>query len=404
MPRRRRNPISPPSKKRKHGSSFFSLQNAKARKGFKKNVIVAMLYMQPANRVPGLPNVCAFAGACREPCLNFSGQGGMGSDETGYSVQEARANLNRWYYTDKPGMVTAIKKSISALERASVKWPQSPTKGIRDARVKLGLKPTFRGKYKMAIRLNGTSDLPWERTGIMQSFPKTQFYDYTKNPNRMLDFLNGKMPRNYHLTFSMGGTADHMIPEILAAGGNVTIVFDTGRNADLPTSYGGRFVVKDSRGNLREVFVPETEVLDGDEDDLRFLDPKSDRGYFIGLRFKRPTHTEQARLLSEIGFDDFVYDPEAWPAQRINPAGRVRITVKKEDGEWVAVYYLDGKRHEDRTYYAADREDAEATAAHMRHEADSQARMNPRRRNPSGTPQDGTAFRFGCGGYNVVVR
>jgi hypothetical protein len=54
--------------------------------------------------------------------------------------------------------------------------------------------------------------------------------------------------------------------------------------------------------------------------------------------------------------------------------GTVRITVKKKDGEWAAVYYLNGKQQEGPTYYAGgdDREakqDAESTAKAMRKQA-----------------------------------
>lgn len=48
-----------------------------------------------------------------------------------------------------------------------------------------------------------------------------------------------------------------------------------------------------------------------------------------------------------------------------------RITVKKEDGEWIAVVYRNGKRDEACTYYsggddAEAKDDAERTANAMR--------------------------------------
>ena len=53
-----------------------------------------------------------------------------------------------------------------------------------------------------AVRLNGTSDLPWENLGIIQKFPKVQFYDYTKNAARMMRDSKARSLPNYHLTFS----------------------------------------------------------------------------------------------------------------------------------------------------------------------------------------------------------
>src|SRR5262249_14983912 len=81
------------------------------------------------------------------------------------------------------------------------------------------------------VRLNGTSDLPWERISgysgrsLMARFPSVQFYDYTKNPHRMRAFLAGELPANYHLTFSRSecNTADAL--NMLARGGNVAVVF-----------------------------------------------------------------------------------------------------------------------------------------------------------------------------------
>ena len=34
--------------------------------------------------------------------------------------------------------------------------------------------------FKPAVRLNGTSDISWERFKIFEMFPGVQFYDYTK--------------------------------------------------------------------------------------------------------------------------------------------------------------------------------------------------------------------------------
>ncbi len=47
-----------------------------------------------------------------------------------------------------------------------------------------------------------------------------------------------------------------------------------------------------------------------------------------------------------------------------------RVVVKKVDGEWQARVYVNGKFDEDKTYFAMDKQDAEATARDMR------ARMN----------------------------
>jgi len=82
-------------------------------------------------------------------------------------------------------------------------------------------------------------------------FPDVQFYDYTKGFERMKQFINGKSwPANYYLTFSRSEKNQLHSMRVLKLGGNVAMVFRNG----LPLSWKG---------------FP---VIDGDQDDLRFLD------------------------------------------------------------------------------------------------------------------------------------
>jgi hypothetical protein len=132
---------------------------------------------------------------------------------------------------------------------------------------KSGLKP--------AIRPNGSTDIAYEGIpvnvdgvtykNIMVAFPDTPFLDYTKNPKR----FDRPLPENYHLTFSLSETNEPIARALLARGVNVAAIFDHG----LPKTYLG---------------YP---VINGDEHDLRFLDPK---GVIVGLtpkgnRAKRDT-------------------------------------------------------------------------------------------------------------------
>ena len=114
---------------------------------------------------------------------------------------------------------------------------------------KQGLIPVF--------RLNGTSDLSWEKyevgtTGmnLFQLFPTTQFYDYTKVLGRKV----AQYP-NYHLTFSKADGNDADVAEALLQGMSVVAVYD-----EIPAG-----------------------VPSADETDLRFLDPK---GIMLGLKAK----------------------------------------------------------------------------------------------------------------------
>ena len=207
--------------------------NAKTIKGQKKGYKTGILYLAPAS-VSGVVTVCIFASdACRIACLYSAGRGQFNS------VQTARVNKTKLFVSDKHAFVETLKLNVSKLVSNCLKTKVTPT-----------------------VRLNGTSDINWERYSIMQSFPKVQFYDYTKNYIRMIGFLFGKLPSNYSLTFSRSEINEDLCLDILNRGGNVAVVF---RSKTLPLTWNG------------------FKVINGDENDLRFLDPK---GVVVGLSAK----------------------------------------------------------------------------------------------------------------------
>jgi hypothetical protein len=118
---------------------------------------------------------------------------------------------------------------------------------------RLGLTPFF--------RLNGTSDLSFEKYGVVRNgqlfrnifaaFPDVQFYDYTKILGRKVKDIT-----NYHLTFSAADGNDTDVLRAIAEGLNVATVFGIKKTEAMPETYNG---------------LP---VFNGDDSDLRFLDPK----------------------------------------------------------------------------------------------------------------------------------
>lgn len=185
--------------------------------------------------------VCASASkGCRKVCLYTSGHGKF------TRTQLARIAKTKRFFEDRAGFLTELVKKVKAAQRKAARKNLQP-----------------------AFRLNLTSDIRWETiavhvdgawyTNIMEAFPTVQFYDYTKHTNRR------NIPANYHLTFSRSEENDHEVSDMFEAGYNVAIVFDTRKGEPLPTQYMGR------------------RVIDGDEHDLRFLDPK---GVWVGLRGK----------------------------------------------------------------------------------------------------------------------
>lgn len=180
-------------------------------------------------------NVCSSSSqGCRESCLHGSGFGAY------KKVRDARVVKTKVFLNDINGSMRLIAKEI-----------QSKINGCK----RLGLKPTF--------RLNLTSDLPWENfkidgKNLMEMFPDVQFIDYCKNMKRMLRFLEGKMPKNYHLTFSRSEKNENDCNIVLACGGRVAMVFLD----HIPKTYKNR------------------KVINGDLNDLRHLDKG---GSIVGL-------------------------------------------------------------------------------------------------------------------------
>jgi hypothetical protein len=117
---------------------------------------------------------------------------------------------------------------------------------------------------RAAFRLNVLSDVRWESVfpWLFTAFPTAQYYDYSKHAKRALRFARGRGPANYHLTFSRSEKNERECLQVLKAGGNVTVVF---RSSPLPATWRGY------------------RIIDGDQTDLRFLDP---RQVVVGLSAK----------------------------------------------------------------------------------------------------------------------
>ena len=218
---------------------LLSTANPKIQKGTKLGYLSFILHLAPAD-VSGY-NTCPKATAgCKAACLNTAGRGGMFKrGETTNTIQKARIRKARYFFEDRNAFMLDLYADIQ--------------KAIRFAERK-GLTPVF--------RLNGTSDLSWEKyelgaTGknIFALFPDVQFYDYTKVPKRKVEGI-----KNYHLTFSQADGNEKDANWAISKNMNVTVVFDK-----IPAEYKGR------------------EVFNADDTDLRFLDPK---GVVLGLKAK----------------------------------------------------------------------------------------------------------------------
>jgi hypothetical protein len=213
---------------------LLSTANPKIQKGTKLGYLSFILHLAPAD-VSGYETCPKRTAGCTAACLNTAGRGGMFKrGETTNVIQKARIRKTRYFFEDRVNFMLDLKADIE--------------KAIRYAERK-GLTPVF--------RLNGTSDLSWEKydvegmgLNIFDTFPQVQFYDYTKILGRKV-----KQIKNYHLTFSKADGNDADVARALAQGMSVVAVYDR-----IPAG-----------------------VPSADETDLRFLDPK---GVMLGLKAK----------------------------------------------------------------------------------------------------------------------
>ena len=202
--------------------------------------LTAIMYLEPRNT-----RICPYQdiAKCKEGCLNTAGRAGIiKKGETTNNIIEARKRKTNLFLEDRAEFMRLIVKDIEALIRKADR---------------LGVKP--------CVRLNGTSDIQWETIeldngkNIFEEFPNVIFYDYTKIPTRKVSKF-----KNYHLTWSYSEAnqkyADYF-KTALDKGMSVAVVFKN----ELPVSY------------------KNTRVINGDKDDLRFLD---DKGVIVGLKAK----------------------------------------------------------------------------------------------------------------------
>jgi hypothetical protein len=206
-----------------------------------------ILYLSPADKNSKKINICpAATKQCILLCLDTSGHGAFDS------VQRARLERTEFYLNDRINFINKILNELYSINKKAAKKGE-----------------------KIAVRLNGTSDLDFiaiikNRTGIdiLQEMPNILFYDYTKLIGKVRKYAG----TNYILTFSRSETNEAECIEALQLGANIAAVF----YKTLPAEYMGR------------------PVLDGDSSDLVMINSRST---ILGLKAKG-----RAKKVKESGF------------------------------------------------------------------------------------------------------
>lgn len=247
--------------------------NAKTIKGDGSEYLTAIMYLAPAElafeELGMTGTLCPNANTakCSEPCLNLAGRGQMNT------VQAARLRKAMLYIEDRAEFMRLLAEDLTRFQRYCDKRGITPV-----------------------VRPNGTTDIPWERIplfvngthckNIFEAFPGIQFYDYTKIPSRM----SKELPRNYHLCLSFSNATDKYREQCVAA---------RVKNPDI------NLVIVVRTKEMAEYLVTQRpdEYIDGDKDDLRFLDAPRKT---VVLYAKGKAKTDYSGFVLDIETLDFV--------------------------------------------------------------------------------------------------
>jgi len=218
-------------------------QNTKLAKGSAFGFYNVGLSLSP-HRSSGYQTCPMASAGCAAACLFNSG-----AAKVYQRINEIRIAKTKMFFEDRPRFMELLRKDIETAKR----------KAAREGKT-------------LVVRLNVLSDIRWENHGIIQSFPEFQWMDYTKDANRMApDSLASSLP-NYHITFSRSESNQRDVERVIGWGKNVAAVFA----GALPDTYLGR------------------PVVNGDEHDIRCIDPK---GVIVGLVEKRTKVTDSTGFI-----------------------------------------------------------------------------------------------------------
>ena len=204
-----------------------------------KNILEThILYMSPYTQNSKGVNICPNASiGCIFGCLFTAGRGAFNS------IQQARQNRTEFYINSKKQFCEQIAKELELLNKKAQK------KGA-----------------KIAVRLNGTSDLDFiaiikNQIGldVLKAFQNLEFYDYTKILGKVKKYAGSR----YKLTFSRAENNEAEALQALTYGVPVSVVFH--HKNELPKTYLG------------------TMVIDGDKADDLMLDSGA---VILGLKAK----------------------------------------------------------------------------------------------------------------------
>jgi len=228
--------------------------NSKLRKGLGRYRAIG-LAMAPW-KFAGKGNLCGAASAgCIDACNGL--WSGMNVTPSTRFALIGRARL---YMEFRPLFLRKLREELANFEKLCIRTGRIP-----------------------AVRLNVSTDIPWERIApeLFSEFRRIRFYDYTAY---MAELGRAVLPSNYQLCHSWKETTSFAYVEsVLRAGRNIVVPFDSAY-APARKLFGAlpETVVFLCRETGREIVVP---VVNGDKHDFRMRETDG-AGVCIGLHGK----------------------------------------------------------------------------------------------------------------------
>jgi len=216
--------------------------SAKLRKGETAIYGMAVPQYKAWFRGKYLGNVCPKAKGCTLSCIGKTGRYGIGATA-------ARMWTRVLWHTNRELFLTLLNFELADLNAKAANA--------------IG---------NVAVRLNVTSDIRWERYIDMSLYPEIQFYDYSKwSPLDRKDIA-----QTYDMTYSV--SEDYSVNDIVTAianGHRLAMIVPTKNDA-----------------NVTSITIGDTVIpcVNGDKSDERFLEPT---GVIVLLRVKRVTSKDR---------------------------------------------------------------------------------------------------------------
>ena len=124
---------------------LLTIGNPKVLKGMSQGYMTYILHLAPAD-LSGYETCPKRTAGCTAACLNTAGRGGMfKTGETTNTIQQARIRKTKLFFENRPVFMAQLVKDIE-----------------------LGIKQSLAKNLIPVFRLNGTSDIAWEKYSVVR--------------------------------------------------------------------------------------------------------------------------------------------------------------------------------------------------------------------------------------------